>query len=132
MRVVPRGSVQHLGSRIRGRLQSGATCWDAFARLFPAVTACGLPKAPACAAIGRHEDGPRGLYAGAVLTADHEGTLDAALVLRSVYQRDGRTWLRAGAGIVAQSTPERELEETREKLRSVSRFLAAPRPAVVS
>jgi len=129
MRVVARGSVQHLGSRVRGRLRPGATGWDAFARLFPAVTASGLPKGPACAAIGRHEDGPRGLYAGAVLTVDHEGALDAALVLRSVYQRDGRTWLRAGAGIVAQSSPERELEETREKLRSVSRFLVAPRSA---
>ncbi len=126
MQVVHRGSVQHLGSRVRGRLRSGATCWDAFASLFPAVTASGLPKGPACAAIGRHEDGPRGLYAGAVLTVDHEGALDAALVLRSIYQRDGLTWLRAGAGIVAQSTPERELEETREKLRSVSRFMVAP------
>jgi aryl carrier-like protein len=127
MRVVPRGSVQHLGSRVRGRLRPDATCWGAFARLFPAVTASGLPKALAFAAIGRHEDGPRGLHAGSVLTVDHEGALDAALVLRSVDQRDGRTWLRAGAGIVAQSTPERELEETREKLRSVSRFLVGPR-----
>ena len=49
--------------------------------------------------------------------------LDTALVLRTVFRRHGRTWLRAGAGIVAQSSPERELEETREKLRSVSRFL---------
>ncbi|GAA1384655.1 salicylate synthase [Pseudonocardia kongjuensis] len=122
MRVVERGSVQHLASRVRGRLRPGATGWDALARLFPAVTASGLPKAPACAAISRHE-GPRGLYSGAVLTVDHTGALDAALVLRAVYRGGGRTWLRAGAGIVGASTPERELEETREKLRSVSRFL---------
>ena len=49
--------------------------------------------------------------------------LVAALVLRAIYRAQGRTWLRAGAGIVGASTPERELEETREKLRSVSRFL---------
>ncbi|OZM78697.1 salicylate synthase [Pseudonocardia sp. MH-G8] len=132
MRVVLRGSVQHLASRVRGRLRPGVSSWDAFARLFPSVTASGLPKAPAFAAIGRHEDGPRGLYAGAVLTVDHAGALDAALVLRSVYQRDGLTWLRAGAGIVAQSSPERELEETREKLRSVSRFLVGPGPVVTA
>jgi anthranilate/para-aminobenzoate synthase component I len=58
-----------------------------------------------------------------VLAVDAEGALDAALVLRTVFQRDGRSWLRAGAGIVEQSTPEREFEETREKLRSISRFL---------
>ncbi|WFG46196.1 salicylate synthase [Pseudonocardia alni] len=122
MRVVERGSVQHLASRVRGRLRPGATAWDALGRLFPAVTASGLPKAPACAAISRHE-GARGLYSGAVLTVDHTGALDAALVLRAIYRAQGRTWLRAGAGIVGASTPERELEETREKLRSVSRFL---------
>lgn len=122
MRVVERGSVQHLASRVRGRLRPGATGWDALAGLFPAVTASGLPKAPACAAIGRHE-GARGLYSGAVLTVDHTGALDAALVLRALYRANGRTWLRAGAGIVGASTPERELEETGEKLRSVSRFL---------
>ncbi len=49
--------------------------------------------------------------------------MDAALVLRSAYRRDGRTWLRAGAGIVGQSTPEREFEETCEKLESVARYL---------
>jgi anthranilate/para-aminobenzoate synthase component I len=54
---------------------------------------------------------------------DWQGGLDAALVLRSVYQRDGAAWLRAGAGLISQSNPDREMEETREKLRSVSRFL---------
>ncbi|ANY10558.1 salicylate synthase [Pseudonocardia sp. HH130630-07] len=125
MHVVPRGSVQHLASRVRGRLRPGATAWDALARLFPAVTASGLPKTNACAAISRHEDGPRGLYSGAVLTIDGDGGLDAALALRTLYQQEGRTWLRAGAGIVGTSDPDRELEETREKLRSVSRFLIA-------
>ncbi|WP_308252808.1 chorismate-binding protein [Pseudonocardia sp. ICBG601] len=95
MRVVERGSVQHLASRVRGRLRPGATAWDALGRLFPAVTASGLPKAPACAAISRHE-GARGLYSGAVLTVDHTGALDAALVLRAIYRAQGRTWLRAG------------------------------------
>ncbi|ROO87217.1 mycobactin phenyloxazoline synthetase [Actinocorallia herbida] len=127
--VKERGSVQHLASRVSGVLADGVGPWDALAALFPAVTASGIPKPPALDLIARHESEPRGLYSGAVFAADADGGLDAALVLRSVYSRDGRTWLRAGAGVVAMSTPERELEETNEKLLSVSRFLvpaAAP------
>ncbi|GAA2266775.1 mycobactin biosynthesis salicylate synthase MbtI [Streptomyces amakusaensis] len=123
MNVRRRGSVQHLASRVGARLAPGRNAWHALAALFPAVTASGLPKTAACTAIHRYESAPRGLYSGAVLTADADGSLDAALVLRTVFQRDGRTWLRAGAGIVEHSTPEREFEETCEKLRSTSRFL---------
>ncbi|SEE28700.1 salicylate synthetase [Amycolatopsis lurida] len=123
MSVKERGSVQHLASDVAGTLREDRTAWDALAAMFPAVTASGIPKASACEVIGRIEPGSRGLYSGAILTLDSDGGLDAALVLRSVFRRDGHTWLRAGAGIVAQSTPDREFEETVEKLRSVSRFL---------
>ncbi|MFE5914990.1 salicylate synthase [Streptomyces wedmorensis] len=123
MSIKERGSVQHLASRLSGSLAQGRTAWEAFGALFPAVTASGIPKAEGCELIRRAEGRPRGLYSGAVLTVDADGSVDAALVLRSVYRHEGRTWMRAGAGIVAHSTPERELEETREKLRSVSRFL---------
>ncbi|MGW2545176.1 salicylate synthase [Kitasatospora sp. NPDC001574] len=123
MVIKERGSVQHLASKLSGGLAAGRTNWDALGALFPAITASGIPKRPACDLIARSESEPRGLYSGAVLTVDRDGEIDAALVLRSVYEHGGRTWLRAGAGIVADSTPERELEETREKLRSVSRFL---------
>ncbi|WP_265299523.1 salicylate synthase [Verminephrobacter eiseniae] len=125
MAICRRGSVQHLGSKLKGRLLEGCNGWDAFRALFPAVTASGIPKREAIDAIGRHEGAPRGLYSGCVLVADQDGFLDAALVLRAMYQRDGRNWLRAGAGIVGLSTPERELEETSEKLRSVMRHLVA-------
>ncbi|NJQ05524.1 salicylate synthase [Streptomyces lonarensis] len=120
MSVEERGSVQHLASRLRGRLASGRTGWDAFAALFPAVTASGIPKAAALPVIDHAEGGPRGLYSGAVVRLEADGTLDAALVLRTVLRRGARTWLRAGAGVVAASDPDRELEETREKLRAVS------------
>ena len=123
MTVRERGSVQHLASRAAGQLGDGRGPWEAFAALFPAITATGCPKPEALRAISRYEDEPRGLYAGAVFTADDRGSLDAALVLRTVFQRDGRTWLRAGAGVMGQSTPEREWEETCEKLRSVAPHL---------
>ncbi|GLY17116.1 salicylate synthase [Kineosporia sp. NBRC 101677] len=119
MRVLPRGAVQHLASRVKGRLRPGYGAWDAFAAFFPAVTASGIPKAAAYSAIQRLESTPRGLYSGAVIVADHTGALDAALVLRSVFTNEGRSWLRAGAGVVGASRPERELEETCEKLASV-------------
>ncbi|BCY11524.1 salicylate synthase [Actinoplanes sp. L3-i22] len=123
MDVAERGSVQHLASRVSGRLADGNNGWHALAALFPAITASGVPKAAACATIRRYERQPRGLYSGAVLTVGADGSIDAALVLRSIFQQAGRTWLRAGAGIVDQSTPDREFEETCEKLRSISRFV---------
>ncbi|MBX6388960.1 MAG: salicylate synthase, partial [Frankia sp.] len=131
MHVLERGSVQHLASRVSGRLAVGRDCWDALGAAFPSITASGIPKPAACASLDRYESEPRGIYSGAVLVADENGALDAALVLRTVFQENGRTWLRAGAGIVAGSQPERELEETREKLRSVSRFLVPAAPATV-
>ncbi|HEX5741236.1 MAG TPA: salicylate synthase, partial [Pilimelia sp.] len=127
MGVAERGSVQHLASEVTGQRAAGRTSWDVLAALFPAVTASGIPKAAACAAIRAGEAEHRGLYSGAVLAVDPDGALDAALVLRSVFRRAGRTWLRAGAGVVADSTADRELEETREKLRSVSRYLVGQR-----
>lgn len=130
MTVKERGSVQHLASELVGVLAPGRNRWDALAALFPAVTASGVPKAAACQLIGELEPVPRELYGGAVLTVDCDGDLDAALTLRAVFRHGGHTWLRAGAGIVAQSSPERELEETKEKLRSVSRHLVSAEPSV--
>lgn len=125
MSVKERGSVQHIASRVVGRMPEGASPWEAFAVAFPAVTASGVPKHAAYDAIRRYEPQDRGPYAGTVMRITEAGTMDAALVLRSVYAQGGRTWLRAGAGVVEQSRPERELEETREKLRSVALCLVA-------
>ncbi|GAA4204017.1 salicylate synthase [Streptosporangium oxazolinicum] len=119
MTVKARGSVQHLASRVAGRLREDLGPWPAFAALFPAVTVTGVPKNAALAALSRHEIEPRGLYGGAVFRAGTDGSLDAALVLRTLFAQGERAWLRAGAGVMRQSTPEREYEETCEKLRSV-------------
>ncbi|MGW3968827.1 salicylate synthase [Streptomyces ardesiacus] len=123
MAVRPRGSVQHLASRLTGRLRRNAGPWDAFASLFPAITATGVPKREALQALARHEQGSRGLYGGAVFRGSTAGGLDAALVLRTLIGEGGGAWLRAGAGITGQSSPEREIEETCEKLRSVAPYL---------
>ncbi|MEU8802031.1 salicylate synthase [Spirillospora sp. NPDC048819] len=119
MTVKERGSVQHLGSSVSGVLAPGRTSWDALDALFPGVTASGIPKPEAIEAITRLEE-RRGLYSGAVVAVSHDGALDSALVLRALYSEDGRAWLRAGAGIVSASTPDREYEETCEKLSSIA------------
>ncbi|MFD3702125.1 salicylate synthase [Nocardia sp. NPDC058658] len=121
--IKERGSVQHLASRVVTELAEPHSSWDALGAVFPAITASGIPKSAAYEVISELEREPRGLYAGAVLMATENGMLDAALVLRAVYRRGGRTWLRAGAGVVAASTPEREHEETSEKLASVAPHL---------
>ena len=127
MTVRERGSVQHLGSTVTARLDASKDRMDALETLFPAVTASGIPKGAGVDAILRLDESPRELYSGAVVMFSADGGLDAALTLRTVYERDGRTWLRAGAGIIAASDPDREFEETCEKLATLAPHLVARR-----
>jgi salicylate synthase len=123
MSVCRRGTVQHLASRVKGRLKDGYNAWHAFNALFPAVTATGIPKQESIEAIGRLESQPRNLYSGCVMIVDSDGAMDAALVLRTVFQKNKKAWLHVGAGIVDLSIPARETEETCEKIRSLSQHL---------
>ncbi|MGJ0120136.1 salicylate synthase [Williamsia sp. MIQD14] len=127
MEVRRRGSVQHLASTVSGRLDAGVSAWDALAVLFPSITASGIPKAPALEAIYRLEPTSRGLYSGAVMTASSTGELEATLALRTIFADSDRAWLRAGAGVVAASTPDREFTETCEKLGSVAPYVVPAR-----
>ncbi|QLY31627.1 salicylate synthase [Nocardia huaxiensis] len=123
MAVRERGSVQHLASTVRGRLAADRSPWDALEVLFPSVTASGIPKTGGVDAVFRLDHDQRGLYSGAVVTVSPDGELEATLVLRAVYQTSTGAWLRAGAGVVGQSKPEREFEETCEKLGSVAPYV---------
>jgi salicylate synthetase len=123
MTVRERGSVQHLGSTVGAQLSDSMNRMDALEALFPAVTASGIPKARSVDAILRLDERPRELYSGAVVTFSAGGGMDAALALRAAYERDGRTWLRAGAGIIEESNPDREFEETCEKLATLGPYL---------
>jgi salicylate synthetase len=125
MGVRERGSVQHLGSTLGGRLRPALSRWDAFCALFPAITVSGVPRQRAYEMISRLERRPRGLYGGAVFTASADGALDAALVLRALIDEGDGPRLRAGAGIVGSSSPAREYTETCEKLRSVAQHLVS-------
>ena len=123
MAVRERGSVQHLASTVRGQLADSCTAWQALDALFPSVTASGIPKRESVDAIFRLDGAQRDLYSGAVVMVSPGGSLEATLVLRAAYQREGAAWLRAGAGVIGQSNPDREFEETCEKLGSIAPYL---------
>ncbi|WP_433661544.1 salicylate synthase [Nocardia sp. CA-128927] len=123
MAVRERGSVQHLSSTVCGTLAAERSSWEALEVLFPSVTASGIPKRAGIDSVFRLDHDPRGLYSGAVVTVSSSGALEATLVLRAIYQTTEGAWLRAGAGIVAQSLPEREFEETCEKLGSIAPYV---------
>jgi salicylate synthetase len=126
--VQERGTVQHLSSTVVGRVAPQDRSLAFLRMLFPAVTACGYPKRESCRAIGDLEASQRDLYAGTVMMLDNTGRVDAALVLRSLFQVDGHAWLRAGAGVVNMSRPEREYQETCEKLGCVAGSVVAAPP----
>ncbi len=123
MSIKHRGSVQHLGSRVTGRLSQEADAWSAFDVLFPSITASGIPKDSALQAISRLETRPRELYSGAILLLDGKDFFEATLCLRTVFQDPTKQWIQAGAGIISQSNPERELTETGEKLASIAPYI---------
>ncbi len=115
--------VMHLVSRVTGRLEDGLDRLDALAACFPAGTVSGAPKIRAMEIIARLEGRRRGLYAGAVGYLDFAGNLDCCIAIRTIVLRNGRATVRAGAGIVADSDPAAEYEETRDKARGLLQAL---------
>jgi anthranilate synthase component 1 len=111
--------VMHLVSSIRGRLRPDADSYAALAACFPAGTLTGAPKIRAMEIIDELEPTRRGLYGGAVLYADFSGNLNSCIVIRTVLIKDKRAYLQAGAGIVADSVPAREYEESMNKAKAM-------------
>ena len=111
--------VMHLVSSLRGRLRPGVDCFEALMACFPAGTLSGAPKIRAMEIIDELEPTRRGLYAGAVLYLDFSGNLDSCIALRTLVAKNGRAYIQAGGGIVADSVPEREYQETVNKARAL-------------
>ena len=107
--------VMHIVSHVRGKLKKGVTHLDALKSCFPAGTVSGAPKVRAMEIISELETTPRGLYAGAVGYLGLDGSLDTCIAIRTIFASDDRLTIQAGAGIVADSEPEREYQETRNK-----------------
>lgn len=115
--------VQHLVSGLRSRLRDELDRFDALAACFPAGTVTGAPKIRAMQIIDELEPEPRGVYAGAVLYVDYANNLDSCIAIRTIDLHDGIATVQAGAGIVADSVPEREFEECVNKARAMFRAI---------
>ncbi len=107
--------VMHLVSNVEGRLRKGKNAFDVFRAAFPAGTVTGAPKVRAMQIINELEPDARGPYAGAVGYFSFNGNLDTCITIRTVMVKSGRAYVQAGAGIVADSKPEREYQETKNK-----------------
>lgn len=110
--------VMHLVSRVQGQLAKTKSAWDALLAAFPAGTLTGAPKIRAMQLLADIETVSRGPYGGAVVSLDVNGRLDSCIVIRSLFVRDGRVRVQAGAGIVADSQAPREFAEVQAKSRA--------------
>jgi len=106
-------------SGLKARLRPGRDRFDALAACFPAGTVTGAPKVRAMEIIEELEPTRRGVYAGAVMYLDHSGNLDSCISIRTLFVKEGRAYIQAGAGIVADSIPESEYVETVNKARAL-------------
>jgi len=119
--------VMHIVSSVRGRLARGKSAFDALLACFPAGTVSGAPKVRAMQIIDSLEKTKRGPYAGVVGYFDFSGNLDTCITIRTIVATGGRAYVQAGAGVVADSVPSEEAEETRRKAEALLRAAAAAR-----
>ena len=117
--------VMHLVSSLRGQLRSDVDCFDALMACFPAGTVSGAPKVRAMEIIEELESTRRGIYAGGILYLDFAGNLDSCIALRTMVIKNGVAHIQAGGGIVADSTPEGEYQESVNKSIALRRALEA-------
>ena len=115
--------VMHIVSNVRGLLSPGKSGFDVFRAAFPTGTVSGAPKIRAMEIIEELETVRRGPYAGAVGYFSFSGNLDTCITIRSIFIKDGKAYIQAGAGIVADSEPEKEYEETLNKAQAIFRAI---------
>ena len=126
MHIEKYSHVQHIVSVVTGRLAPGRTAFDAFRAVFPAGTVSGAPKVMAVELVAALERERRGVYAGAVGYFSFSGVVDTAIAIRTLVVREGRrAFLQAGAGIVYDSVPAAEYDETVAKMRGAARSIEA-------
>ena len=111
--------VMHLGSTIRSEIRNDCDALDAISAVLPAGTLSGAPKLRACQLINELEGSKRGIYGGAIGYLDFNGDLDTCIGIRLAYKKNGKVFIRSGAGIVADSIPENEYQECMNKAAAV-------------
>ena len=110
--------VMHIGSTVRGEIKEDKDAFDAIEAVLPAGTLSGAPKIRACQLIGELENNKRGIYGGAIGYIDFTGNMDTCIAIRLVFKKNGKVFVRSGAGIVADSDPEKEYQECLNKARA--------------
>ena len=125
MQVLRYSHVMHLGSTVTGQIRPDRDAVDAVEAVLPAGTLSGAPKFRACQIINELEQNRRGIYGGAIGYLDFTGNLDTCIAIRIAFQKNGRVFVRSGAGIVADSVPEREYQECINKARAVVEAIQA-------
>lgn len=111
--------VMHIGSTVKGVIREGKTALDAIEAVLPAGTLSGAPKIRACEIINRLENNKRGIYGGAIGYIDYSGNMDTCIAIRIAFKKNGKVFVRSGAGIVADSVPETEHQECLNKAQAV-------------
>lgn len=111
--------VMHIGSTVRGEIKEEYDALDAIEAVLPAGTLSGAPKIRACQLIAGLENNKRGIYGGAIGYIDFTGNMDTCIAIRIAYKKNGRVFIRSGAGIVADSVAEKEYEECINKAKAV-------------
>lgn len=111
--------VMHIGSTVRGEIRPDRDALDAIEAVLPAGTLSGAPKLRACQLIGELEDNKRGIYGGAIGYIDFAGNMDTCIAIRIAWKKNGRVYVRSGAGIVADSEPKKEYQECINKAKAV-------------
>nr|WP_297707712.1 anthranilate synthase component I [uncultured Butyrivibrio sp.] len=117
--------VMHIGSTVRGLIRPDKDALDAIEAVLPAGTLSGAPKIRACQLIGELENNKRGVYGGAVGYIDFSGNMDVCIAIRLLYKKNGKVFVRSGAGIVADSDPAKEYEECINKAKAALTALEA-------
>ena len=121
--------VMHIGSTVRGEIRDEFDGLDAVRAVLPAGTLSGAPKIRACQLIAELENNKRGIYGGAIGYIDFTGNLDTCIAIRIAYKKNGKVFVRSGAGIVADSVPEKEYQECINKAAAVVNALKAAEEA---
>lgn len=111
--------IMHIGSTVSGRIRSDKTAMDAVGAVLPAGTLSGAPKIRACEIINELENNKRGIYGGAIGYIDFTGNLDTCIAIRIAFKKNNKVFVRSGAGIVADSVPEKEYQECINKAKAV-------------
>lgn len=117
--------VMHIGSTVRGEIREDEDALSAIDAILPAGTLSGAPKIKACQLINDLENNKRGIYGGAIGYLDFTGNLDTCIAIRIAYKKNGKVFIRSGAGIVADSVPESEFQECLNKAAAVVNAIKA-------